>query len=78
VRRVDVDNALVDTGATCLLMPRSLIVRLGLLPLRNRRARGIGETASMPIYRAVRSTIQGRDCAVDAGEIDDSFPVLIG
>jgi len=59
-------------------MPRSLIVRLGLLPLRNHQARGIGGTVSMPMYRAVRLTIQGHDCAIDIGEVDDSLPVLIG
>jgi hypothetical protein len=26
----------------------------------------------------VRLTIEGRDCALDVGEIDDSFPVIIG
>ena len=32
----------------------------------------------MPTYRAVRLTIQGRDCAIDVGEMGDEFPVLIG
>jgi hypothetical protein len=32
----------------------------------------------MPMYRAVRLTIQGRDCAIDVGEIGNEFPVLIG
>ena len=32
----------------------------------------------MQMYRAVRLTIQERDCAIDVGEIDDEFPVLIG
>ena len=78
VRSVEVQNALVDTGATGLLLPRSMIARLGLRPLRTRQARGLGGTVSMPIYRAVRLTIQGRDCAIDVGEIGDEFPVLIG
>jgi hypothetical protein len=30
------------------------------------------------MYRAGRLTIQGRDCAIDVGEIGDGFPVLIG
>ena len=78
VRFVEVDDALVDTGATTLLMPKSLIARLGLRLLRTRPARGIGGAVAMPWYSAVRLTIQGRDCAVDVGEIDDSFTVLIG
>jgi hypothetical protein len=30
------------------------------------------------MYRAVRLTIQGRDCVIDVGEIGDEFPVLVG
>ena len=78
VRRVDVVDALVDTGASTLLIPKRMIAALGLRPLRVRQARGLGGTLSMPMYRAVRLTIQGRDCAIDVGEIDDEFPVLIG
>ena len=77
-RRVEVHDALVDTGATTLLLPKSMIVALGLRPLRVRQARGLGGALSMPMYRAVRLTIQERDCAIDVGEIEDEFPVLIG
>ena len=38
----------------------------------------MGGTVPLPMYRAVRLTIQGRDCAIDVGEIGDEFPVLIG
>lgn len=78
VRRVGVNDALVDTGASGLLLPKKLIVALGLEPLRVRSARGLGGKVSLSIYRAVRLTIQGRDCITDVGEIDDDFPVLVG
>jgi predicted aspartyl protease len=78
VRSVEVHDALVDTGATGLLLPRSMVASLGLRPLRVRQARGLGGTLPMPMFRAVRLTIQGRDCAIDVGEIGDEFPVLIG
>lgn len=77
VRSVEVHDALVDTGAISLLIPRSMVVALGLRPLRTRQ-HGLGGTLQMPMYRAVRLTIQGRDCAIDVGEIGDEFPVLIG
>jgi hypothetical protein len=32
----------------------------------------------MPMYRAVRLTIQGRDCICDVAEIPDDCPVLVG
>ena len=79
VRFVEVDRCLGGYGAaTGLLMPKRLIAQLGLRHFRTRQARGIGGTVSMPIYSAVRLTIQGRECAIDVGEVDDSFPVLIG
>jgi len=78
VRSVEVHDALVDTGATGLLLPRSMIASLGVRPLRTRQARGLGGASTIPMFRAVRLTIQGRDCAIDVGEIGDEFPVLIG
>ena len=32
----------------------------------------------LQMYRAVRLTVQGRDCVCDVGEIPDEFPVIIG
>lgn len=78
VRPVDVSDALVDTGATTLLLPKRIIAALGRRPLRVRQARGDGGKVAMPMYRAVRLTIQGRDCAIDVGEIADDLPALIG
>jgi predicted aspartyl protease len=78
VRAVDVTDALVDTGATMLLAPKSIIQRLGLVPFSTRRSRGLGGPMQLPIYGTVRLTVQGRDCTIDVGEIPDDFPVLIG
>jgi predicted aspartyl protease len=78
VRRVEVSDALVDTGATGLLLPARIIAQLGLRRFRTRQARGLGGPLPVPMYRAVRLVIQGRDCAIDAGEIGDDFPVIIG
>ncbi|MFO0887701.1 MAG: aspartyl protease family protein [Isosphaeraceae bacterium] len=78
VRTVEVTDALVDTGATTLLLPSRMIQELGLILFRTRSARGVGGTISMGMYGTVRLTIQGRDCVLDVGEIPDEFPVLIG
>jgi GT2 family glycosyltransferase len=78
VRCVEVTDALVDTEAPTLLLPRRFISQLGLRHLNTRQARGLGGSLSLPMYSAVRLTIQGRDCALDVGEIEDTFPVLIG
>lgn len=78
VRRVDVADALIDTGATGLLLPTRFIVQLGLEPLRVRPARTIAGTTPVQMYRAVRLTVQGRDCISDVGEIPDGFPIVVG
>ena len=78
VRRVEVDDALVDSGTSGLLMPKRLVSQLGLTPLRIREAKTVGGTVSVQVYRAVRLTIQGRDCILDVTEIADDLPVLIG
>jgi predicted aspartyl protease len=78
VRRVDVTDALVDTGATMLSMPRRLIQELGLKQLRSRRARTSAGTMTVQVYGTVRLTIQGRECPSDVTELPDDCPVLIG
>jgi clan AA aspartic protease len=78
VRTVQVDDALVDTGASGLSMPGRLIQQLGLTPLRKRMARTTAGTVSFQVYGTVRLTIQGRECPVDVSELPDDCPVLIG
>ena len=43
-----------------------------------RQSRTIGGTSALQMYRAVRLTIQGRDCISDVAEIPDEFSVVIG
>jgi clan AA aspartic protease len=78
VRRVEVHDALVDTGASTLSLPRHLVAQLGLKPLRSRQARTSAGPVTLPVYGTVRLTIQGRDCTCDVVEIPDDCPVLIG
>ncbi len=78
VRRINVTDALVDTGASTLMLPRRFIQQLGLTHVRDRPARTVAGTVTIPFYGTVRLTIQGRDCTVDVGEIRDERPVLIG
>jgi predicted aspartyl protease len=78
VRAVEVTDALVDTGATGLLVPRRLIAQLGLSLLRTRPARTVAGSVEVTMYRAVRLTVQGRDCISDVGETADGFSVVVG
>lgn len=78
VRTIDVTDALVDTGAAGLLLPNYMITQLGLQPLRTRQARPIEGHIPLASCRAVRLTVQGRDCIGDVAEIPDEFSVVIG
>ncbi|HEX7376452.1 MAG TPA: aspartyl protease family protein [Pirellulales bacterium] len=78
VRTVEVSDALVDTGATLLSMPKRLIQQLGLDLVRVRRARTSAGTIDLRVYGTVRLTVQGRECVSDVSELPDDCPVLIG
>src|SRR5262249_14255237 len=58
VRRVQVPDALVDTGATYLSLPRRYVQQLGLQPYRTRRARTSGGIAEFAMYGVVQLTVQ--------------------
>ena len=59
VRRVDVVEALVDTSATGLSLPRRLVVQLGLLPIRTRRAVTTAGIRDVPTFGAVKLICPG-------------------
>jgi predicted aspartyl protease len=79
VRRVTIPDALVDTGATLLSLPTSLIQQLGLKSQTKKRVRSSGGIITeADMYEAVRLTIQGRSCTMDVMEVPDGVPALIG
>ena len=78
VRSVEVSDALVDTGATLLSMPKRLIAQLGLDPVRRRRARTSAGVIELQVYGTVRLIVQDRECVSDVSELPDDCPVLIG
>lgn len=78
VRTVDTPDALVDTGATGLMVPTRMVNALGLRRLRSRSAMAVGGATTIQVRQAVRLTIQGRDCTLDVHEVGDHLTVLIG
>ena len=78
VRAVEVVDALVDTGAYMLFLPKRLIKQLGLKKFRSRRIRTAVGSGTAGVYDAVRLTIQGRECTIDVAEVPNKCPVLIG
>jgi predicted aspartyl protease len=78
VRRVTVEDALVDTGATTLALPTRLIGQLGLKKVSEKQAKSTRGVGPVSVYEAVRLTIRNRFCTVDVLEFPDEVPVLIG
>ncbi len=78
VRRIEVTDALADTGATMLMVPRRYIQELGLQSFNTRRAQTVDNMREFQVYALVQLTIQGRSCPLDVAEIPDDRPVLIG
>ena len=78
VRRLEINDARVDTGATYVSMPMRLIEQLGLKKIKTVDAKTVAGPMSFGIFEPVKLTIQGRDCEVRVAEVADNCPVLIG
>jgi predicted aspartyl protease len=78
VRRLEVDDARVDTVATYLALTKKRIEDLGLTKLRTAQARTAAGMVSFGIDGPAKLTIQGRECVVEVSEVADGCPVLIG
>jgi predicted aspartyl protease len=79
VHRVEVDNALVDTGSTYIGMPRRLIQQLGLdKPYRRRKSQTAKGDMDADMYGPVRLTVMDRIYHGDITEVHEKCPVLIG
>ena len=79
VRRITVDDALVDTGATTLALPTRYIQQLGLAKAYEKQATSYRGVGPVSVYDAIRLTLLGdRFCTIDVIEVPDDVPVLIG
>lgn len=78
VRRIEVNDARVDSRATYVSMPHRLIQQLGLKRIKIVQVKTVAGLVSFGIYDQVKLTIQGRDCEVRVAEVADNCPVLIG
>jgi len=78
VRRLELTDALVDTGAIALSLPTRYIRQLGLTPYKMRQTLTAGGPREAMTYEAVRLTIQDRTCTVDVLEVPDAVPALVG
>jgi predicted aspartyl protease len=78
VRQVVVKDALVDTGASRLSLPKPLIQQLGLTPVGKARSMTANGIVERTVYSEVEFTILGRTGSIQITDLPDSAPVLIG
>jgi predicted aspartyl protease len=78
IRRASL-TALVDTGATMLVLPEDVVQRLGLPVVRMVRSRlGNGQIVSSTIYGPARLTVLGRVANLDVMSVPAGAPALLG
>ena len=78
VRRVIVEDALVDTGATRLSLPQPIIEQLGLTPVSSAKARTAAGIVDRTIYSEVRFTLLEREGSLLVTDLPAGTPVLVG
>ena len=78
VRRITVADALVDTGATRLCLPTSLIEHLGLRPVDKRTARTATGVVERTVYSEVEYTLLERSSTIRVTDLPEGSPILIG
>ncbi len=78
VKRITVEDALVDTGATRLGLPPLLIEQLGLTPFRSEPVRTVNGVTELWIYSPVQFRLLARESITTVLGIPEGTPVLIG
>lgn len=78
VRKLTVTDALVDTGATGLCLPTSVIEQLGLTPIETTRARTATGIVERILYSEVQFTILERTRSMPVTDLPEGSPVLVG
>ncbi|RKU09488.1 clan AA aspartic protease [Candidatus Poribacteria bacterium] len=78
VRRITVEDALVDTGATRLGLPPSLIEQLGLTPFRSEPVRTVNGLTELWIYSPVQFRLLERESITTILGVPEGTPALIG
>jgi predicted aspartyl protease len=78
VRRLEIPDALVDTGAKMLSLPKRMIDSLGLQFLQERQVITTAGPTLSATYGLVKLTLMGREAPLDVAALPNECPVLIG
>ncbi len=78
VRRVTVEEALVDTGASRLALPKPIIKQLGLSPIGRVNSLTANGSVIRTVYSEVEFTLLERTDSIRVTDLPPEAPVLIG
>lgn len=78
IRSIEIEDALVDTGATMLCIHKDQIEELGLKYVGTMKVRTANGPIERNVYGVGRVEIMGREADFDVMEIPDDVPVLVG
>ena len=78
IRKLTIEDALVDTGATGLCLPKSLVDQLGLTPLRKTKTQTANGIAERTFYSEVKYTVLDRSHSIQVTDLPEDAPVLVG
>ena len=78
IRQVTIEEAVVDTGATRLALPKPIIEQLGLTPVGSTPVKTTNGIVDRTIYSEVRFTVLEREGTLDVTELPADLPVLVG
>ena len=78
IRQVVVNDAVVDTGATGLALPKPIIEQLGLTPVTSRIAQTTNGIVTRTVYSDVEYSVLGREGITLVTDLPGSLPVLVG
>lgn len=78
IRSLEIENALVDTGATILSLHKHQIDELGLKYVDKIKVRTANGPIERSVYGVARVEIMGREADFDVMEVPDDVPVLVG
>ena len=78
IRQVTIEDAVVDTGATRLALPKPIIEQLGLTPVGSVPVKTTNGIVARTIYSEVRFTVMERAETLNVTELPAGLPVLVG
>lgn len=78
IRSIDIQDMLVDTGATTLALPIDIIRELGLRHFRDVRVRTAAGESTVGLYKDATLTIEGRSGTFECLALAEGSTALLG